>query len=231
MRYQLISDDDYASLPADPEMKWLALEAKCMSTLNELVSENSNAVADDLLRLQYMNTVHAAAEALGIVDIDVPPDSVENFGYFLMNVTKVSTKLRLKTSTSRSAFSVEIGRPTKGRLLGEIDRLWRMIEQSDLDRETKQKLKEELAELEQIIVAPRSDFARIMAILGFVGMFVAGTTSTLADGPAAIATITAIIGEEKAEEERTTLMIDSVKSPLQLEDKRKNPSTDDEPPF
>jgi len=97
MHYLLVQDSDYFQFPIDPEKKFLALEEVCRRNLNELITQRTEVAADNLLRLQYMNTVSSAAEELGVKGIDISAVS-ENFENFMMSVTRVTTRLRLKAS-------------------------------------------------------------------------------------------------------------------------------------
>lgn len=230
MQYELVSDEQFTSFPTEPTEKWLALEATCRRSLNELVTQSRDASADNLLRLQYMNMVASAAEELGILGLDVP--TVEgNFEHFLMAVTRVSTRLRLKSSGRNHAFSVAMPRTTKAKLFTQIERLRKLVVDSEVTESQKKKLGEKLDELEAIIVAPRTDYAKLMAVVASIAFGLGGTTAFLADAPDAIATITAMVGEAKELEENEHRLLQAEKEPLQLQDLRNSTSIDDEIPF
>lgn len=230
MHYELVSDEQFSSFPAEPTEKWLALENACRKSLNELITHSSDASTDGVLRLQYMNMVSSAAEELGVAGVDVPP--VEgNFEHFLMAVTRVSTRLRLKTSGSNHAFSVTIPRASKSKLFAQIERLRKLVADSDLPETQKKKAFAKLDELHGIVVAPRADYARLMAVVAFLALALEGTTSFLANAPEALVTIVAVIGDAKEQEVEEHRLLEAEKEPLQLQDLRKSDDLGDEIPF
>lgn len=230
MQYELVSDEQFAAFPADPAEKWLALEAACRRSLNELITHSSEASADRVLRLQYMNMVSSAAEELGVQGIDVP--AVEgNFDSFLMAVTRTSTRLRLKSSGTNHAFSVVIPRASKAKIFTQVERLRKLVDDSDLTDAQKKKVLAKLDELHDIVIAPRTDFAKLMAVVAFVATTLGGTTAFLADAPDALATITAFVGEAKEMEEEEHRLLQAEREPLQIPDLRQNGEDPDEIPF
>lgn len=230
MQYELVSDQQFAAFPAEPTEKWLALEAACRRNLNALVTQSSDASADGMLRLQYMNIVASAAEELGVSGVDVPP--VEgNFDHFLMAVTRVSTRLRLKASGSNHALSVALPRTTKSKLFTQIERLRELVANSELTEKQKKTLFAKLDELDGIVVAPRADFAKLMAVVAYIAAGLGGTTAFIADAPDALATITAIVGEAKEAEVEEHRLLQAEREPLRLQDLRDNANLDGEIPF
>jgi hypothetical protein len=230
MHYDLVSDDQFSTFPTDPIEKWLALESACRRSLNELITHSSDATTDNVLRLQYMNMIASAAEELGISGIDVP-SVAGNFEPFLMAVTRVSTRLRLKNSGQNHALSVALTRTSKSKLFSQIERLRQLVQDSDLSEHQKKKLFTKLDELYTIVVAPRADFARIMAVVGFIAAGLGGTTAFLADAPEAIATISAVVGEAKEQEEEEQRLLQSEKEQLKIQDMRTSDSSNDEIAF
>jgi hypothetical protein len=148
-----------------------------------------------------------------------------------MAVTRVSTRLRLKLSGRNHALSVALPRTTKTKLFAQIERLRQLVQSADLSEKQKLKLFEKLDELHGIVIAPRTDFARMMAVVAFVAAALGGSTAFLADAPGAIATITALIGEAKELEEEEQMLIQAEKEPLQIEDQRENTGSADDIPF
>lgn len=230
MRYELVSDQQFAAFPAEPTEKWLALENACRRSLNELITQSSDASADDLLRLQYMNMVSSAAEELGVAGVDVPA-AEGNFDHFLMAVTRVSTRLRLKISGTNHALSVAIPRASKAKLFTQIERIRQMVVDSDLSEAQKKKVFAKLDELHGIVVAPRADYARLMAVVAFLALTLEGTTSFLANAPEALTTIMAVIGDAKEQEVEEHRLLHAEKEPLQLQDLRGSDDVGDEVPF
>jgi hypothetical protein len=66
MYYELVSDDEYDSLPPEPEKRFAALVRICRRSMIEMISHETPQTYDSLLRTQYMTIVAAAAGELGI---------------------------------------------------------------------------------------------------------------------------------------------------------------------
>lgn len=230
MNYELVGDADYALFPADPAEKWLALEAKCRRSLNELIVESRDLAADQILKLQYMNTVSAAAEELQIAGLNVPV-TVANFDSFLMEVTRVSTKLRLRASGTSHAFSVQLRSRTKAGILSHIAKLRDFISSSDISEREKTAFGEKLDELETLVRATRTDFGKAMRVLSWIAAGLFATTSFLADAPNAVEAITALMGQDKIEEDAEQQLIAQAREPLKIEDQRGRVTEDDDLPF
>lgn len=103
MQYELITEDDYDNLPEDSGQKFVALEAVCRRNLNKLILSEGDNEYDTLLRSQYMMTVAAAAEELGVPGIEFPNENrpSDYLNDFMVAVTRAVTKLSLQKSSRR----------------------------------------------------------------------------------------------------------------------------------
>lgn len=203
MHHDLISEADYERLPAEPELRFLTLESICKNNMLRLISNESPSVYDSSLRLEYMATVAAAAEELGIEGLRFPilgRDVENDMMDFSLAVRKTTPQLRLRNASKGSAHSVQLAKRTKARIKLEIQRLRDIIEASDLDVRMREALFDKLDELTEELENSRTSFAKLMAILAFIGFGVASGTSFLADAPEAIATITSLVGADKEAE-------------------------------
>ena len=230
MNYELVGDADYDLFPADPAEKWLALEATCRRSLNELIIESRDLAADQLLRLQYMSTVSAAAEELQIAGLSVPV-TAESFDAFLMDVTRVSTKLRLRARGASQAFSVQLRSRTREGILSQILKLRDFISGSNISESDKATFGEKLEELEALVRSNRTDFGKVMKVLGWIAAGLFATTSFLSDAPNAVETIIALIGQDIIEEEASQKAIAPPREPLKIEDQRRRVTDEDDIPF
>lgn len=197
---QLVSDEEFQALPDDPAAKWIALEALCRQRAHEWLARNPSSVEERAIRLQYMMTVSAAAEELGIPGVDYPkgssPDS--HFETFLTNATGASTRLRMRSTAT--TYSVRLAEKSRGRIEVQIARLRSIIAESDLPASRRAALLARLDELSSELSSPRVSFSRVMAILAYVSVGLGTTTAFLADAPEALSTITSIIGADKEAE-------------------------------
>jgi hypothetical protein len=72
MEFEIISETEYESLPEDPEEKFVALESICRRNMNRMINDDTSGNFDNLIRLQYMATVSAAADELGVEEFEFP---------------------------------------------------------------------------------------------------------------------------------------------------------------
>jgi hypothetical protein len=75
MHYELITAEEFDQLPEDAEEQFIELERICRRSMTEMIGGNARAEFDHLVRMQYMTTVAAAAQELGIDGIKYPYDS------------------------------------------------------------------------------------------------------------------------------------------------------------
>lgn len=205
MELELISDADYDNLPANDEEKFVALEAVCRRNMNEMITRETSEYFDVSIRLQYMATVAAAAEELEIEGLYTPDFHQDydhqTFTSFSMRVSAVVTKLRLRGTERRNAHSVRLASGTRGRIEQQVQRLRVIVTTADLPEGQRERLLQKLDELSVELSQSRVGFGRVMAILAMIAVGVTQSTSFLADAPEAIATITGLLGADKAAEE------------------------------
>ncbi len=126
MDYELITDDDYETLPSEPEKRFTAIERICRKNMLAIISNETSQPFDSLVRTQYMTIVTASAEELGIAGIRYINEyqTVEqDLNEFFRLVTGVTAKIRLRNSSSRDALSVRLASKTKGLIENELTKL------------------------------------------------------------------------------------------------------------
>ncbi|MFG1465288.1 hypothetical protein V5F77_20605 [Xanthobacter sp. DSM 24535] len=204
MQYELISDEDYDTLPEDPEKKFVAIEQICRRNLYQLISNETPINFDNMLRLQYMTTISASAEELGIKGITFnrhTNDIAGNFENFSLDVSGVIARIRLRSSGTSDPNSVRLSARTRALIGREVERLREIIEKAEIPDAKRKALLKKLEELSEEIHKNRMAFGKALAIVAYVAAGCATGTSFLADAPGAIATITKLIGTDKAAEE------------------------------
>ncbi|KYC34457.1 hypothetical protein WA1_51745 [Scytonema hofmannii PCC 7110] len=237
MIYELISEEDYESLPDDPEGQFIALESICRRNMTKLITRETTGAFDSMVRLQYMSTVSAAAEELGLPSLyayHAFEDPTDAFNDFIMSANSLATKIRLRKAGSNNYNSVRLGVKTRGRIEQEIAKLRNIVINSNLDREDKGLILKKLDELSSEIGRTRVSFSKVMAILAYVGMGVGGTTAFIADAPDAIATIASLLGADKEAENKEAKRLGlerSIKSLPPPKVTSQSESYDDEIPF
>ncbi|TIS74620.1 MAG: hypothetical protein E5W99_24505, partial [Mesorhizobium sp.] len=131
----LISPEDYSSLPIDLTERFVAFEEICRRNLNRLITRETPEHFDQMIRLEYMTLVAAAAEECGVEgfrspwQMDRPYDAFDNF---LLQATGVSTRFRLRSVSGRDGYSVRLANKTRGRIEQQIAKLRDIIVNSEL---------------------------------------------------------------------------------------------------
>lgn len=231
LKYELISQADYLILPTNPVEKWLSIEEICRKSLNGLLDGTPIDDSEVNIKLQYMTTVAAAAEELGIEGIkrgNGPFDIV--FRDFLIATLEVSTRLKLRSSSAAHKYSVSLKQSSRTKIYAQIEKLRALIQVSDLPATQKKRLTKKLDELQGLAAERRMDFAKVMLILSVIASGIVGATTVAAEYPDAIANILSAIGEEKEVEEQLIEQIEKEKEQLRLPPPT-SPQDDDSIPF
>jgi len=202
--FELISPEDFAALPDDPDKKFVEIERRCRASMNNLINHQTRGDFDNMIRMQYIAIVSHAAEELGVPGLsNLFDDSMDHaqISHFMLRAQGAVTRMLIRGSGSASPHSVRLAARTRGRIELQIQRLRTIITESDLPTTKQQSLLNKLDELVTELNKPRVSFAAIGAILSFVAVGVASGTSFLADAPAALTTIHSLLGSDKEAEE------------------------------
>ena len=169
MEYELISEAEYELLPDNPEEKFVALEAICRRNMNSMMSDGTSGHFDNLVRLQYMATVAAAAEELGVGEFYFPSYN-NDFDYaafadFSLKACALATRLSLRRSGRNRSASVRLASKTRGRIEQQIQTLRVIISQAEMPGDQRAALLRKLDELSVELSQARVSFGKVMAIL------------------------------------------------------------------
>lgn len=217
----LVAASDFKDLPLEPEARWLQLRDLVEKRLDERFDMN-NGGNETYELLEYVQVLTAAAEELeiGILKEVAPSNVREDFDPFRASVAALATRLSLRVSSQNSANFVALQRPTRKKVLSEIENLRAMIRSSELSEAQKDRAGKHIDQLQIMIISNRTDIARVGSVLAIIGGIAVGTTSLLADLPPAIGTISALIGADKLEEESEQGLIEDTRKRLQIQDCR-----------
>ncbi|MEF3046866.1 hypothetical protein [Pseudotabrizicola sp. L79] len=227
----LIQTSDYDGLPLEPIRRWLRLK-DLLDTRLRTSGGYDDAYADDDL-IEYCTVLVNAAVALELgkfTEFHVS-NIREDFSYIRSEIIALATKLSIKGATAFAENSVSLPKLKKKKIFSQIERLRQVIASSELSEKQKVKLCAKLDELHSLVNRDRTDFGQVMAIFAYLAATVGGTAAFLADAPAAITTIAAVIGEAKQEEEAEQLAIEAEIAPKQLEDRRGQSEPQNDIPF
>ena len=196
-----LSERDYDDLPDDPEQRFVLLEGRCRQQLNALIGSQSSSKSDLYLRRQYASLVSGYAEGLGIEDVawQSMPDTDDEAQSFLFNATRVTA--RIKARTINSTHTVRLAQRTRGKIEQQIEVLKRIIQNEVQDASRRQDLLTHLENLRKELGASRVSLAKVMLVLAKVALGAATGTTFLAEAPHAIATISSLLGRDKAAED------------------------------
>ena len=79
MSYELISEDEYASLPEEDDKCFVAFENICRRNMTRMIDENTSSHFDSSVREQYMVHVSKVAEACHILHVAYDPTEGGDF--------------------------------------------------------------------------------------------------------------------------------------------------------
>jgi hypothetical protein len=213
MRYELISDEEYDSLPEDKEQYFAAFESICRRNMTNFISQDTSQDFDRMVHAQYMAAVSAVAEECDIPNLSVGQigrgNIDEEYNAFLLSVQKEVAKIRVRERRSRQ-HSVHLSEKNRAIIRIQVDRLRTAIDQSDLTPDDKQKLYRHLRDFEDELNKARLSFSKAMLTLSVVLAAIGGVggmTTIAADGPNAIANIIQLIGIDKESEDAAALRL------------------------
>ena len=212
-QYELVPDATYDNLPQDPHDKFVAIVNVAQANLARLLDQTGSSDFAEEIRSQFISTISGAAEALGVEGLPTLSSDIADFSQFQkfqVYLAGVVMRVRLQSQLVSRPYSVALGRVTKARIQQEIDTLRLAISNSDLPQPKQASLIAKLDELQDELAKTRLGFAKMMAIAASIMTVVGGGTATLANCPKAaetVATIIALIGEDKAREETERLRL------------------------
>ncbi|RWE83472.1 MAG: hypothetical protein EOS63_04935 [Mesorhizobium sp.] len=200
----LVSPEEYASLPIELGARFVAFEEICRRGMYASIDPDTNPEQDQMVRLEYMAEVSAAAKACGVDGLKFPwghDNPIQAFQAFILTATSIATELRMQSFGQADPLTVRLASKTRGKIEQQIAKLRDIITGSDLSERQRNRLMDKLNELSVELSQPRVQYGKFMAALALVCATLGGTTSFLAEAPSAVATITRLLGEDKMAEE------------------------------
>jgi hypothetical protein len=223
----LVADSDFEGFPEEPVAHWLQLRDLVERRLDSAFNPDNGY--ETCFLLEYMKILCAAAEELniGFLEEIAPANIHEKFDAFRASVAALAVRLKIRATVPNVSQSVALARPTRKKILLEIEKLRSTINTPEISDAKKIKALRKVDQLQILIVATRTDIARVGILLAGIGAFAVGTTSLLSDLPTAIGTISALMGADKIEEENEQKLIEDASKNLKIQDLRKG--QDNEP--
>lgn len=211
MSYELISDEEYASLPDEDDRCFVEFESICRRNMTRIIGEDTSNELDRVVREQYMAAVSAVAEACQISNVAYDPTAggnyYETFGKFSLAVQGEVARIRIRSRGERHPYSVLLTGSTRTKIEHYVSRIRDTVERSDLDSDRKKRLQSRLDQLAAELGSPRLSFAKTMGILAAVLATTASSVTIAADGQSAVAHIIQLIGHDKETEDAAALRL------------------------
>ena len=204
MSYELISDEEYASLPDEDDRCFVEFESICRRNMTRMIGEDTSNELDRVVREQYMAAVSAVAEACQIPNVAYDPDGPNNFneafGRFSLAVQGEVARIPIPRGMRRP-YSVLLTGSTRTKIEHYISRIRDTVAGSDLDPDRKKRLQGRLDQLAAELGSPRLSFAKTMGLLAAVLAGIGSSVTIAADGQSAVAHIIQLIGHDKETED------------------------------
>ena len=203
MNYELISAEEYAGLPSEPEECFIEFEAICHRNMTRMIDESSNSNFQSFIQSRYMSMVASVAEECNIPVMEIAQrgDMSDRFEDFSMSVQGQVAKIRVRNRSRVQASSVQLAQNTKSKIKHHISIIRNTIDNSDLPFDRKEILISKLDELVLELENRRVSFGKVMIVLGKVLMYTAGVATIGAEGPTAVTNIMKLIAKDKDSED------------------------------
>jgi hypothetical protein len=193
--YDFIPPEVYETLPDDQAEQFLLLAEIAEQNFRQRHASASGGKAD-AQRKAYIGQLNALSTELGFGALPFPePGTVTDaeWSAFQSGLTAVKTKIRLRLRKSSDFAMRPLGIVTRARIEQEIERLRRLIADSDMDDYKKSILNAKLDELYDELRRERLNFVKIATVVAAVAAAIGGSTATLADGPEAFESVGRIL--------------------------------------
>ena len=197
MDYELISAEEFDSLPEDDEQCFVEFEAICRRNMTRMINSDTSGNFDRSVQAQYMAAVSSVAVECGFTHL-LQPSTIEsdnnfyeNFSRFSLTVQGEVARIRIRGRRSRGSLSVQLTDNTRARIQHYVTRLGEVIDASDLPAARKATMHGRLRELVEELEKRRLNLGKTMFVLSMVVANLAGTTH-----------IMRLIGVDKMSEEK-----------------------------
>jgi hypothetical protein len=236
----MITDDELAQLPEDPELAFVQFERIVRDRLNENLRDAENHESESY-QLEYMNKVIAAAKVFDLTILrewEVPSVNGrvwENFRQFSADVDHYTMQIRILHTSRTKKYSVALDQPTKAKIRHFIELIKDTIEKAQLTVDKAdtlyRKLNDFAVEVDKTRTLLQSGMAAFIAVCDAIGQ----GAEKLEPARKMIDSISTLMGRAKAIEEHTTPSLSAPAKLKRLTAPRKEPppssNLDDEIPF
>lgn len=247
----MISDDEIASLPSDPEMAFVCFEKILRQNMQEYEAAEQHHNGDydaDSYRLEYMNKVAAAAKAYGIdalSGLEIPRlgtsqvSFIDAYRQFLADVDHVTIQIRIYAARADHDGTVVLEDIERTKIHHFIQQIRTVIENANLPADKRDSLFDKLNKFAAEVDRKRTKLQAAMAVVIAVCDGIGQGFEKLEPAQKMIHSISVLLGRAKANEERADKRLPSPTERKRIEPpKRRLPSPrrqtdqlDDDIPF
>src|SRR6516162_2256697 len=168
----MITDDELAQLPEDPELAFVEFERIVRARYYEAEREEAETQYGnaDSYRLEYMNKVLAAArvyEISALAQWEVPSvrDNVRDaFAQFTSDVDHFTTQIRIRHAPVNRQNSVGLDGNTKAKIHHHIEQIRKSIEEAELPEKKRDSLYNKLYKFALEVDKIRTGLPAVMAV-------------------------------------------------------------------
>lgn len=211
--YDLIPQEAYEDLPADPNDQFSKLVAIAQSNMSRLMDNSNSGDFVSELRSQFIFTISSIADELGIEGlpkVEPAKSDYDSYVSFQIYLSGVVARVRLQGKLVARPHSVELGRINKAKIQNQLNKLRDFISASDLSEDKKDALMKKIAKLQAELDKQRVGFGRVMEVMAAIAPYAVAAPGFIADMPEAkevIMNVISLVGQDKEIEETERLRL------------------------
>jgi hypothetical protein len=201
---ELLSEHDFEELPEEVAHRWISLE-KIVRARYLALSPTLDQGDTELLQQQFMSIIATLASKYQVEGVAISHESTvaKSFKKFLLAVEVARAGVLAQSTASYPFGRVTLRREVKTTILDLATKIEAQIHSWEISDVRKKALFQCIENLRREVNEPKTRVGSVLSNLAPIAthafLVVASTTSMLADGPDAIATIQRLIGEAEIE--------------------------------
>lgn len=194
---QLITEDDFAELPEEPDHKWLVLEKTARRRLQEAL-ESGKIENENRLKLHYMHIVAQLAKDFDIKSLAIGSEAnfEARFENFELSVARAQSSIWAGSHATYQFGRVALGQDSKLQIIKLTANIEELIEHLEITEQRRRSLQRLLADFRREIHEPKTRIGSALRMLAQVSTVVAMTTTTVAQADDAFTAIIKLLGAE-----------------------------------
>jgi hypothetical protein len=195
---EILNEEDFAELPEEPAHKWIQLEKTASARLLALLQTATDAEADHL-KTSYMSMLTNLASVYDVEGISISSETTIDRSYskFLLTITIAKSSIWARSAATYPNGRVKLSDSVRLTILELITQIEANIDSLDYPPHRLRALHSCIADFRREINQPKTRIASALSSLAQIAAVAVVSTTALADGPDAYATIQRILGAEQ----------------------------------